>query len=207
MRVLPKKVEGEARMSDYLNMLVPLADKGAAALFVIAAVLLLSGILKRLINKVRDSKHLAPIMAARLQTFRRWTCIVLTGLLLMEVLGVFGSAWGLISAGLAAMALGFVAAWSMLSNMTAALLLLTFQPFRLGDTVEMVEPNGTALGGRVVDLNLMYTTLSVQPMEGATTNGPQLLHIPNNLFFQKILRTTASHEITSKDTFFSSGRN
>ena len=92
----------------------------------------------------------------------------------------------------------------MLSNATAALLILTFRPFRIGDTVELVEPNGTAIGGRVVDMNLMYTTLSVQPAEAEKPEPYQYLHIPNNLFFQKMLRTRSSHERGSKATFFAS---
>ena len=61
------------------------------------------------------------------------------------------------------LAVGFVAAWSVLSNATAALLVLTFRPFRLGDIVELVEPGGCAIGGRVIDMNLIFTTLSVEP--------------------------------------------
>ncbi len=191
-------------MFDYLQVLAPLADEAAAALIIIAVALVLSRILSQLIDRLRDSKNLAPIMAGRLQTFRRWTIVTLTVLILMQALGVFGSAWGLISAGLAAVAVGFVAAWSMLSNATAALLVLTFRPFRIGDTVELIEPNGTAIGGRVVDMNLMYTTLSVQPAEAEKPEPPQYLHIPNNLFFQKMMRTRSSHERGSKATFFSS---
>lgn len=190
-------------MSDYMQMLIPFADEAASALIIIGAALVLASIVRRLINKLRDSNNLSPIMARRLQSFRRWTILLLTVLLLMQALGVFGSAWGLISAGLAAVAIGFVAAWSMLSNATAALLVLTFRPFRVGDTVELIEPNGTAIGGRVVDMNLMYTTLSVQLHEVERAEAPQFLCIPNNLFFQKILRTRSSHERCSRTAFFS----
>ncbi|MBE0622417.1 MAG: mechanosensitive ion channel family protein [Burkholderiales bacterium] len=171
-------------------------------MIIIVVALLLSRMLRRLIVRLHESEHLAPIMARRLQTFRRWTILVVTILILMQAFGVFGNAWALISTGLAAMALGFVAAWSMLSNATAALLLLTFRPFRLGDTVELVEPAGTGVGGRVVDINLMYTILSVPPAEKEPTEAPQLLHIPNNLFFQKIVRTRSTHTRGSKASFF-----
>ncbi|MFH1602988.1 MAG: mechanosensitive ion channel domain-containing protein [Pseudomonadota bacterium] len=190
-------------MSEYLKLLVTFAHEITAGLIIVAVALLLSRVLRRLIDTMYKSKHLAPIMARRLQTFRRWAILVVTVLILMQAVGVFGNAWALISAGLAAMAIGFVAAWSMLSNATAALLVLTFRPFRVGDIVELVEPSGTAIGGRVVDMNLMYTTLSVQPAEAEQTDAPQLLHIPNNLFFQKVLRTRSSHERGSKATFFS----
>lgn len=190
-------------MPDFLQTLAPLVDEAVAALIIVAVALTLSRILRKLIDRLRDSKHLAPVMAGRLQTFRRWTIVLLTVLILMQAVGLFSSAWALISAGLAAVALGFVAAWSMLSNATAALLILTFRPFRQGETVELVEPNGTAIGGRVIDINLMFTTLSVLQEEQPQAEAPQYLHIPNNLFFQKMLRTRSSHERGSKATFFS----
>ena len=186
----------------YLEILKAFAHELGAGMIVILVALLLSHVLRRLIATLHDAKHLAPVMARRLQTFRRWTILVVSVLILMQVFGVFGNAWALISAGLAAMALGFVAAWSMLSNATAALLLLTFRPFRLGDTVELVEPAGTAIGGRVVDINLMYTTLSAELAENEAAEGPRLLHIPNNLFFQKVVRTRSAHTRGSKATFF-----
>jgi small-conductance mechanosensitive channel len=195
-------MRGISFMSNYLQELKPFADEVAAALIIIATALLLSRILKRLIDRMRNSKHLAPIMAGRLQTFRRWTILSLTVLILMQVVGVFGSAWALISAGLAAVAIGFVAVWSILSNATAAVLILTFRPFRLGDTIELVEPNGTGIGGCVEDINLMYTTLSVRSSQAGQVELPEYIYIPNNLFFQKILRTRSSHERGSKATFF-----
>lgn len=189
-------------IADYLGVLKSFAHELGAGIVIVLAALLLSRMLRRLIVTLHDAKHLAPIMARRLQTFRRWTIMVVTVLVLMQVFGVFGNAWALISAGLATLALGFVAAWSMLSNATAALLLLTFRPFRLGDTVELVEPAGTAIGGRVVDINLMYTTLRTESVESEDAEGPGVLHIPNNLFFQKVVRTRSAHVRGSKATFF-----
>jgi small-conductance mechanosensitive channel len=197
-----------ASMPDYMKTLSLFGHELGASLVIVICALLLSRVLRRLIVTLRVSGHLAPVMAGRLQTFRRWTILILTMLLLMQVLGVFGSAWALISASIAALALGFVAAWSMLSNATAALLILTFRPFRIGDTVELLEPNGSGVGGRVVDMTLMYTTLSVvmtaeELQEQTSQEPPQYLHIPNNLFFQKILRTRSSYARGSKATFFS----
>jgi len=189
-------------MSEFQQMLAPIASEVASGAIIVGAALLISIILRRLIDRLRDSNHLAPLMARRLHTFRRWTLIVLTVLVLMQVLGIFGSAWALISAGLAAVALGFVAAWSMLSNATAALLILTFRPFRVGDTVELIEPKGEGVGGTVIDMNLMFVTLHVAPVEGDKLATPQFLQIPNNLFFQKIVRTRSTHERGSKASFF-----
>jgi small-conductance mechanosensitive channel len=190
-------------MFNFLRMNTALFDKVVASVIIIAVALLLSAALGRLIDRLCDSKYLAPLMAGRLQRFRRLTIFSLTLLVVLEVLGVFGSAWAVISAGLAALAIGFIAAWSMLSNATAALLVLTFRPFRLGDKVELLELNGAGLGGQVVDINLMYTTLTVQQEESDQPPDHQFLQIPNSLFFQKVLRTRSPHAPGSKATFFS----
>lgn len=190
-------------MFGFLKTYAPVLDDLTADLIIVAAAMLLSAFLGRVIKRLRGSKHLSPVMAGRLQTFQRLTILFLTVLILMQVSGVFGSAWAMISAGLAAIAIGFIAAWSILSNATAALLVLTFRPFRIGDTVELIETNGAGVGGQVVDMNLMYTTLSLQSADGEQTTHDQFLQVPNNFFFQRILRTRSSYKSDSKATFFS----
>jgi small-conductance mechanosensitive channel len=201
----------ETVMSEYLQMIVPFAREVVTVVAILIVALVCSSVLRRLIDRQREAKRVGATMAGRLQKIRQSVIVVLTVLVLMEALGVFGSAWALISTALAALAVGFVAAWSVLSNATAALLVLTFRPFRLGDSVELVEPGGSAIGGRVIDMNLMYTTLSVEPdstgpsalEDKESVQTPQFLRIPNNLFFQKILRTRSLHSWDSKATFFS----
>ena len=48
-------------MSDYLGMLTAFAHELAAGLIVVMVAVLLSLVLRRLINTLRDSKHLAPV--------------------------------------------------------------------------------------------------------------------------------------------------
>lgn len=201
---------------------------GVAVVIVVA--LLLSQALKRLINVLRDLKHVSPQIAARLHAVRRWSITLFTILVVLETLGIFRGAWALISTALAALALGFVAAWSVLSNATAAMLILIFRPFRVGDEVEMLDPsNGFPGGGLVLDMNLLYTTLEVleqtavppapdaaaDPTDcdvpastraSSNTLQPPLIRVPNNLFFQRPLRTRSRHGQDSKEPFFSKPR-
>lgn len=74
-------------------------------------------------------------------------------------------------------AIGFVAVWSLLSNISCTFLLILLKPFQVDDTVEFV---GEEVKGRVVDLNLIFTTLK-------TEDGDEI-KIPNNQFFQKALK-------------------
>lgn len=86
--------------------------------------------------------------------------------------------WTMIGAVAALIAVGFVAVWSVLSNISCTILILFFRPFEIGDEIEFTDPAG--LKGKVVNLNFAYTTLSDD--EG------RLLQIPNNLFFQRIVK-------------------
>lgn len=103
------------------------------------------------------------------------------GVTFIIVLGVFGfelgGLWAMLSTLFAMIAIGFVAVWSMLSNTTATLLLLIQRPFQIGDTIELQSEN---MKGRVVDISFFYTTLIAD--DGST------FQVPNNLFFQKVIR-------------------
>jgi hypothetical protein len=70
---------------------------------------------------------------------------------------------------------GFLAVWTMISNVTASVFITIWSPFKLGQMVEIVPEN---LKGRVVDRNMMFTVLR--------DGSDRVLHVPNNLFFQKM---------------------
>ncbi len=224
-------------MPDLMPLLTHFFSEILGVLAVLLVALMVSLALKRLINMMRDVKHVSPLIANRLHGVRRWVVIVLAILVILEALGIFRGAWALISTALAALALGFVAAWSVLSNATAALLILTFRPFRIGDEIELLElSNGFPIGGRVLDMNLLYTTLVVVPAMDAAARAltlaaagvqvpetndkqdatqepdaepqrpPQLVRLPNNLVFQRPLRTRSTHAPDSKAPFFSRPR-
>jgi small-conductance mechanosensitive channel len=110
-----------------------------------------------------------------------WLC---AGLLVLELWGVSVSGlWAVLASAAAVIGVGFLAVWTIISNITASLFIGTWHPFRLGETVEILPEQ---FGGRVIDRNLMFTVL--REASGAT------LQIPNNLFFQKMFRVSASDE-------------
>ena len=102
--------------------------------------------------------------------------------LILDLLGVSGTVLWTAFTGFATVgAVAFFAAWSVLSNIFCTLLIFTTRPFRLNDTVELLE-NGEKPGirGRVIDINLIYTTL----VESGDLQNGSTVQIPNNLFFQ-----------------------
>lgn len=116
------------------------------------------------------------------------TFLVGTGalLLVLEALGVSGAVlWTAFTGFAAVAAIAFFAAWSVLSNIFCAVLLLITRPFRLYDHIELLDGNeARGVGGQVVDMNLICVILRETREDGATAN----LRVPNNLFFQRVVR-------------------
>lgn len=83
-------------------------------------------------------------------------------------------------------AIGFIAVWSILSNISSALLLMFFPQFQIGDEIEIIEPvGGEGLKGTVSDFNLLFTTLREKNKDSEESYETW---VPNNVFFQKTIR-------------------
>ena len=110
-----------------------------------------------------------------------WT---LTVVIVLDIWGIgLGGAWAVLVGAVTIIGVGFIATWAMTSNFTASFFLVLWRPFHVGQTVEILPEN---LRGRVVDRNLMFTTLS--------EDSGGVLQIPNSLFFQKIFRVSGDQK-------------
>jgi len=150
--------------------------------------LVLAAMIGRSLRGLKNQGYLSSSGLLICRSLGRW----LLGLVILTlVLDRLGLAFSQILTGLLTVAgmvaIGFIAVWSVLSNAMSAILLLAFKTFRIGDELEIIEPTGSDKGlcGRVSGFSLMFTTLEEKGAEGAT---PTLVHIPNNIFFQKSLR-------------------
>lgn len=90
--------------------------------------------------------------------------------------GDLNNLWVSLGSILGVIAIGFFAIWSILSNIVAGILIYTINPFRINDTLDLVEKNIT---GKVKDIGVIYTTL--EDDDGIFT-------VPNNLFFQQVIK-------------------
>ncbi|WP_284308871.1 mechanosensitive ion channel family protein [Hydrogenophaga electricum] len=163
------------------------------ALIVFAA-LLLRALLNRFINRLGADKHLPLEMVVG---SRRLSSVLIFGaalLLVLDRLGVSGMVlWTAFTGFAAVAAVAFFAAWSVLSNIFCALLIYTTRPFGLHDHVELLESGDKpGLGGEVMDINLIYTTLKELPPEGGE---PSWLRVPNSLFFQRMMRLRTTEPV------------
>ncbi len=169
-------------MQEWFGVLLPVAQLALIA----ALALLLSSLVRRLMARLGQHYGLPPeiaLAARRVFSFLIWSGAVL---LALDRLGVSATVLWTAFTGFATVgAVAFFAAWSVLSNIFCAVLIFTSRPFRIGDLVELLE-NGEKPGlkGRVVDVNLIYTTLQ----DASEGHAGARLQIPNSLFFQRTLR-------------------
>lgn len=150
--------------------------------------LVLYMLLRRGLNSFSRRELISESLAGVLSVLLRWVVIVAVLLLSLQQLGVrMIAVWAALSAGVVFIGVGLVAVWSVFSNAMCSLLLLVFQPFRIGDRIEIIEATGgTGLRGKVVNLNPIFTYLEE---EEETEDGyGSTVHVPNNIFFQKSIR-------------------
>jgi small-conductance mechanosensitive channel len=120
----------------------------------------------------------AQIPTMLLQPLRNLLKLISVAIILTLIAGQFGvDLMTILTATVAMVAIGFIAVWSMVSNVTATLLLVTIRPFNIGDSVQFA---GEETAGKVKGVNLFYTTLE--------TESGDSYQIPNNMFFQKVIK-------------------
>jgi small-conductance mechanosensitive channel len=149
-------------------------------------IVLLKGLLRGWLGRVEPRLRLryeTVLTITRAVSGALW---VIVGMLVLEIWGIsLGGFWTLLVSAATIIGVGFLATWTMVSNITASLFLAIWRPFRLGDSIEVLPEN---LKGRVIDSNLMFVV--VREDSGA------LIQIPNNLFFQKMFRVTGRSDPT-----------
>ncbi|MGY0612208.1 mechanosensitive ion channel domain-containing protein [Luteimonas sp. A501] len=177
-------------VQEWLGVIVPF---GQVALIILGAWLL--RLLARRIGDRIWKRYDAPqelvIGSQRVVTFLISAAALL---LVLQRLGVSGTVlWTAFTGFAAVAAVAFFAAWSVLSNIFCTMLILATRPFRLHDHVELLESGDKpGLGGRVTDINLVYTTL--QETDDAGEPRGSVLRVPNSLFFQRSVRRWRSAE-------------
>jgi small-conductance mechanosensitive channel len=155
----------------------------ATAVLLIGAsivIFLLKRLLKNWLRRVETRLGLpyeAVLTVTRVTSSALW---VITVMVVLEIWGIgVGGLWTLLVSAATLVGVGFLATWTMVSNITASVFIMIWRPFHLGDTVEILPEN---LKGRVVDRDLMFVVLR--------EDAGSAIRIPNNLFFQKMFRVS-----------------
>src|SRR5262245_31834554 len=183
----PSEVEGEAMHPlvawlEQANISVPLLLATVALIIsALMAILAVNRFLQGWLRAIEARVHVSSesvLTLTRIVSAGLW---LVTAMLVLNLWGIsLGGLWTLLASAIAVIGVGFLAVWTMVSNVTASFFISLWRPFRLGQTVEIMPEN---LKGRVIDRSLMYTVL--RDADG------NLLHLPNNLFFQQMFRVSA----------------
>ena len=170
-------------LQGWLEILIP----SVQILLIVFAAWLINWFFKRLIARAGAHYALPRELLMPLRGVIRWLIIAATALLLLERLGVSATVLWTAFTGFATVgAVAFFAAWSVLSNLFCAFLIVTIGPYRLGDYIEVLDTaEKPGAKGKVIDINMLYTTLE----DASSRQGHgALLQIPNALIFQRVLR-------------------
>ena len=133
-------------------------------------------VVKKVINSLSLAKHLNPAIVRLLGRTAK-NLLILLGLI--TALGTLGADVSAMVAGLGltGFALGF-ALKDILSNLISGILILLYEPFKLNDSIVVDKYEG-----KVVDINLRYTTISQE--------GNDVL-VPNSFLFSKPISVNRS---------------
>ncbi|MBJ6979346.1 mechanosensitive ion channel family protein [Luteimonas sp. MC1895] len=177
-------------MQEWLGVIVPLGQ----VLLIVLVAWLLRVIARRLGDRLWARYDAPPELVVGSRRVITFLISAAALLLVLQRLGVSGTVlWTAFTGFAAVAAVAFFAAWSVLSNIFCTMLILATRPFRLHDHIEILEGGDKpGLGGRVTDINLVYTTL--QEVDDAGEPRGSVLRVPNSLFFQRSVRRWRSAE-------------
>ena len=170
-------------VQDWLDVIIP----GLQIVLILLAAWALQRLLRRIVRRASEHYQRPQHLLAPLNRLIRTLIYVGVLLLVLERVGVSATVLWTAFTGFATVgAVAFFAAWSVLSNLFCALLIAMARPFRIGDYIEVLDTaEKPGAKGRVVDINLLYTTLEDHTAAAGHT---AWLQIPNALIFQRVVR-------------------
>lgn len=174
-------------VQDWLEVIIP----GGQIVLILVVAWLLQRLVLRVVDRAGTHYQMPLELMLPINGLLRWMILASALLLVLERMGVSATVLWTAFTGFATVgAVAFFAAWSVLSNLFCALLIFTVGPFSLGDTIELLDTaEKPGAKGRVIDINLLYTTLEDSTLPGT------LLQIPNSLIFQRVLRRWKGGEV------------
>lgn len=117
--------------------------------------------------------------ATRTAFINRCFSIIYFGFLFASYLIVSGIGYGnfsiFISSVFTVIGVGFIAQWSILSNITASFLIFFVFPYRIGDSI--IVADGDGIEGKILDIKMFHTL--IRHPEG------NIITYPNSLLLQK----------------------
>lgn len=165
-------------ITEFINSLnPPILFKFILSALVIVLFLTSRWLIRKSISRLGRKYHHEPNRTAATKRILVLSLYAITIVVLVIVWGGnLNNLWISLGSILGVIAIGFFAIWSILSNIVAGIIIYAINPFKITDTLTLVEKDVT---GKVLDIGLIYTKL--QDKDGIFT-------VPNNVFFQQIVK-------------------
>jgi small-conductance mechanosensitive channel len=133
----------------------------------------------KIINQMRANLQTQNLRAKMIKKVFQLILTLLVIILLLAVWGVKKEEIMLfISSILTIIGIAFVAQWSILSNITASIILFINHPIKIGDSISILDKEHEVTG-TVKDIGIFFVTVK--------TAEKQLVSVPSSLFMQKII--------------------
>lgn len=132
-------------------------------------------------RNLRNKLHGYGLRASQEKLLNRFYALFLFILAIIALIVIWGlnfeNVWLFLTSIVGLVAIGFVAVWSILGNLSSGWILLLNKSIKINDKVELVEDD---IKGVLKDIRSIYTVL-----EDSRGN---IINIPNNIFIQKIVK-------------------
>ena len=153
--------------------------------------LILFFILKRFADSlVKRFGQRARFPKARVQLVKKYIDFLLATLVSVVVVSIWGvkpdQIFLFISSILTVIGVAFFAQWSILSNVTAGIIIFFSFPFKIGDKIRILDKE-CPIEAEIKDINSFYTLL-------ITASGERI-SLPNNVLLQKAVVIVESNEV------------
>lgn len=156
------------------------------SIIVIAIFIVTRLVTKKLINRTIKEKL---VQKTRSQIISR-TITIITFLVCITILLII---WGVnhsdivvfVGSVLTVIGVAMFAQWSILSNITASIVIFFNHSVKIDDTIAIMESKDYEIQGKVVDISLFFVTLR-------TLESDQEISLPNNIFIQKTIKKIAN---------------
>lgn len=153
---------------------------------VLIAYLFGSGTTSRVLTRIGERKMAAPKRAKYISKVFNFAIGLLSLFILFFIWGV--DYHGILVFGSSVLAIGGVALfaqWSILSNLTASIVIFFYYPARIGDRIRIVDGDNS-LEGTIIDITMFQVLIE--------DDGLNLINYPNNLLIQKpLIKLDAGH--------------
>lgn len=158
----------------------PLHLKIIETVLVLIGLVILSFLIKGTIQKIGNRYHLQKDRTAFTLKVISIGLYLAAAVTLLFIWGVDQNELVLfLSSFIAILGIALFAQWSMLSNVTASILLFVSHPAKVGDSISILDKD-YPLTGKIKDIGAFFTIIETETNEVVT--------IPNSLLFQKMIK-------------------